>query len=186
MKKVMGAALAVAGLIASMQTAHAASEQGGYVGGQYNFGSVKFEDTDFGFSKTAKPTALTVLGGWNFNEYFAVEGRIGFGAGSDSLVAGLDVKVDSYFSALARGTFPVNEMFNVYGLLGLTSGKVKLEYDGGSSSSSDTGLAYGVGAEVNFAKQHGVSLEYAHLLKGSEDGTDYTITSISLGYRYRF
>ncbi len=176
MKKLIIAAAAIAGFGTVAQAADTAPEQGYYVGGVYNLVSYKEDNLD-----TIKPKALAILAGWNFNKNIAVEGRLGFGAGSDA-IQGVDVKVDSYFSALARGTLPVTDAFDVYGVIGLATGKLKASGFGVTVSESDTSFSYGVGGEVKFAGRSAVSLEFGRMFSG--DG--YDVDALSFGYRYHF
>ena len=128
---------------------------------------------------------MAIQAGYNFNKNIALEGRIGFGAGSDT-IQGIDVKVDSYYSILFRGTLPVNDAFNVYALAGHTNGKLKASALGVSDTFSDSGFSYGIGAEARFAGHSAVSLEWGRMLTGQFFGADYDADALSVGYRYRF
>lgn len=179
MKKIMMVAMATVGMGmgAAVSAAEAAPEQGFYVGGLYSFVNLDFDEID----ETIEPKALALQAGWNFSKFLAVEGRLGFDAGSDE-IAGIDVKVENYFSGLLRGTVPFNDTFSVYGLIGFTSGKLEVSDADESVSDTDSGFSYGVGAEMTFAGRHGISLEWARLIPG--DG--YDADAVSVGYRYRF
>lgn len=174
-KSLIIAALAVmgGGVGSVAQAADTAPEQGVYLGGIYSFVSYKEDGLD-----TISPKTLAIQAGYNFNKNIALEGRIGFSAGSDT-IQGIDAKIDSYYSILFRGTLPVNDAFNVYALAGHTNGKGKV---GVSDTSSDSGFSYGIGAEARFAGHSAISLEWSRLLSGAH----YDADALSVGYRYRF
>ena len=176
MKTLALAVLAIAGICSTAYAANAPTEPGFYLGGVYNFIDYK----ESGFS-SVKPKAVAVMFGWQFNEYLAVEGRIGAGAGSDDL-DGIEIKVDSYYSGLLRGSVPVSDYFNLYAIAGVTNGKLKASFAGVTASDSETKASYGVGGEFVVAKQSGLSLEWGRFLSG--DG--YTADAITIGYRYHF
>ena len=176
MKTLALAVLAIAGVCSTAYAADEASDQGFYVGGVYSFIDYK----ESGYS-SVKPKAIALMFGWQFIPNLALEGRIGAGAGSDDL-GGIDIKVDSYYSGLLRGTVPVSDSFNLYAIAGVTNGKLKASAGGITVSDSETKASYGVGVEFVVQKQSGISLEWGRFLSGN----GYTADAISLGYRYRF
>jgi opacity protein-like surface antigen len=176
MKTMIAAAVAALGLSSAAIAADTAPEKGFYLGGVYSFVDYKEDGFD-----TVSPKAIAVLGGWNFNKNFALEARLGTGAGSDSM-QGIDFEVDSYLSILFRGTLPVNDVFSVYAVAGHTNGKLKASFLGESFSDSDSSFSYGIGGEFNVASRSGISLEWSRLLSGD----DYDVDALSIGYRYRF
>jgi opacity protein-like surface antigen len=187
MKKVVVTAVAavIGGIGTVAQAADTASEQGFYLGGVYSIVSYKEDNLE-----TLEPKAIALQAGWNFNKYAALEGRIGFGAGSDSFqVPGLilhgpvkvEIKVDSYYSGLLRGTLPINDSFDVYGLAGFSSVKFKAS-SSRITTSGDSSFSFGAGGEVNLGGHSGLAIEWSRLLSG--DG--YDADALSVGYRYRF
>lgn len=184
MSRFIIAALAATSLGAAGTVARAAEpgQPGFYVGGVLT--RTNYKESGF---PSASPTALALQAGWAYNEYLAVEARLGTGIASDSLgFQGVDVdlKVDYYYSALLRATLPLRPDFNVYAVGGATEGKLKARALGVTSSDSDSAASFGAGLEYRFGPDTAmaVDLEYARLLSGD----DYDLDGLSVGLRYRF
>lgn len=138
--------------------------------------------------------------GYRFNDFFAVEGELGFGLGGDDFDrtipvdafgtvvnvdanVGLDVK--NYYIGFARGILPVSEQFDIFARVGY--GGATAEADvvasaqgftaSGSEDDNVSGFAYGVGGQYNLTEKDGIRADYTRL-----DETDI----ISLAYSRRF
>jgi hypothetical protein len=164
------------------------NEQGFYLGALAS--RVNYKESDV---NNVSLTALALQGGWQFNHYFAVEARLGKGVGSASVNSRTptggqpavlaNLKLSNYFSLLVRGSWPVSDQFNLYGLLGETQGKLEAQTPYVTASTSDTKPTYAVGAEYRpGAARAGVGLEYGRLFSGG----GYDVDAVSLVYRYRF
>jgi hypothetical protein len=79
------------------------------------------------------PTAIGALLGMSINKNFAIEARLGTSLSDDSIF-GANVKIDNFAGVYAKGILPVSNVASVYGLLGYTQGKLKV--DGLSLSAS--------------------------------------------------
>ena len=214
LRGIFGKTLLVAAALAFSSVASAQF----YVGGNLGQSKTKFDSSDFytdpddaseilSFDKTK--TAWKLFGGYNFNQYFAVEGGYA-DMGKPSTKATWDggsgkstTKQTSWF-VVGKGTLPINEQFNVFAKLGVTMNRSKFSInanDGGdtgsySDSKTRTGALYGVGAEYNINKQVGIRLEYEDFGKfgnkfsdddDSNFGTGRTKTSMwSVGVAYKF
>lgn len=176
MKFGITAIVAAVSLGGAAYAAEAPADRRAYVGGVYSF--VDYKESGL---PALKPKAVALQVGWQYNRNLAFEARLGTGAGSDDYL-GVDVKVDSYFSALVRGVAPVSDSFNVYAVAGVTNGKLKASGYGVTASSSESKASYAVGAELLFAKRSGIAVEWGRFLSGN----GYTADALSLGYRYRF
>lgn len=131
-------------------------------------------------------TMITGRLGYRLNDYFAVEGELGFGLGGDSInqivpvnIGGVGANVDTnadldvknYSVGFVRAILPVSDQFDVFGRLGY--GQATAEADvtaslaGISASSSAqekvSGLAYGVGGQFNFTEFDGIRADYTRL-----------------------
>lgn len=139
--------------------------------------------------------------GYRFNDYFAVEGELGFGTGGDDfdrvvpvevapfgtvdVNANADIDVDTYYIAFARAILPVGDQFDIFVRGGY--GEANAEADitatalgvvgAGSFSQDESGFAYGVGAQFDFTESDGIRVDYTLL-----EDTDI----ISLAYSRRF
>lgn len=166
----------------AMTPAAVSSDSSLYAGGGYSQIDIDGIDSDPG----------TILGmlGWQFNQNFSAEARLGVGIKDGSVQFSefdsdrADVELSNYVGGFIRGTFNAADNLNLYGLLGYGRGKIKLSFDGDSESDSDSSEAYGVGAEFVFGnqKEHHVAFEW---LKTYESG-DLDVEGVSLLYRYRF
>jgi len=91
-----------------------------------------------GIDKTA---GLLLRGGYDFNPYFGVEAR-----GISTFIKDNGGKIQHY-GAFVKPMYPVNDEFNLYGLLGLAKTKTS-----GSLRVTDvSGLAYGIGLEYDLS-----------------------------------
>lgn len=141
--------------------------------------------------------------GYRLNDYFAVEGEVGFGVGGDEFdrvvpvdVAGtiidvnanIGIDVDDYYIAFARGILPVSDQFDVFARVGYgqATGTADVQATvaalAGLAASASLkekvdGFAYGVGAQFNFTDNDGIRADYTRL-----EDTDI----ISLAYARRF
>ncbi len=138
--------------------------------------------------------------GYRLNDFFAVEGEIGFGLGGDDFnrvvpvdVGGAlvdvnlnaDLDVDNYYIGFVRGIYPVSDQFDIFARVGYGEASAEADLVGsalgftasGSESQDASDFAYGVGAEFSFTAKDGIRADYTRL-----DETDI----ISLAYSRRF
>ena len=138
--------------------------------------------------------------GYRVNDFFAIEGEIGFGLGGDEFdrVVPIDVlgtpvnvdanisgDVDNYYIAFARGILPIADQFDIFARIGYGEATGEASVVGmvagltgaGSVSDNISGVAYGVGGQYNLTANDGIRADYIRL-----DDTDI----ISLAYSRRF
>jgi outer membrane autotransporter protein len=166
-----------------------------YVGAEYTMLTISPDGgPDFDLS------ALGVRGGYYFNQYFSVEGRLAFGISDDSMTetdpilgtATLTVSLDHSLGVYAVGHIPLTEQFQLYGLVGLTqfSGKIDASISGGPSgslSSDDNGLSFGVGAEFDMTKNLSLGVEYvSYITDGDIEGLSYDADGLGITLNYLF
>lgn len=150
----------------------------GYLGAIYTAVKVSPEgdsDIDLG--------GLGVRGGYYFNKYFSVEGRLSFGV-SDDTVQGETVELDSLFGIYAVGHWPLSDQFQLYGLIGGS----KLEVKAPQGSEDDSGLSYGVGAEFDMTNNWSLGVEYTSYLQDGEvyGGNKFDATGLGVTLNYIF
>jgi outer membrane immunogenic protein len=171
-------------LIAALAPAPAHAQQrqsaqsGMYAG--FNFSSVSYEESGRG---TAKPTAIGIKLGKEFNPNFAAEGRFGTGLSDDNLGSSVsDVSVDYYLGAYAKGILPLSPRIALYGLAGVTYGK--LSASGGSLrlSSSDADFSYGFGMDFGIGASTALNVEWMRMFEGS----GYSLDALSIGLNFSF
>ena|SRR5690554_843016 len=179
MKKIIIAGVLGLSMAATM-TSYAASEGGSYGGFQYALGTYSEDGFD-----DANPNALVGRYGKFVNDNFAIEGRIGFGIGDDSIsttFGDISIEADTLIGVYGLGHVEINDSSSVYGLLGFTRGELTASASGITFSDDDSGLSYGVGANVGVSDSLALNLEYIQYLSTS----DYDFTAIGLGVVFSF
>jgi len=172
---------------------------GGYVGAGYTMLTVSPEGgPDFDLS------ALGVRGGYYFNKYFSVEGRLAIGVGDDSMTDTVDVpgfgtytgtltvSLDYSLGVYAVGHIPLTERFQLYGLAGFTQHSVNLElcvppFGCEDDSYDDSDLSFGVGAEFDMTKNLSLGVEYvSYFTDGEIEGDKYDADGLGITLNYLF
>lgn len=172
---IIGAAFA-APLVASATAYVGASTGTSSLGGNVCSGVAGCDDSDTGYK---------LMGGWEFNKNFAVEGsyvdlgEVSVSQTGASASAGLDG-----FNVAAVGSIPLAAKAAVFGKAGayLWDANAVASVGGATGSASDSGtdLMFGIGAKWDFTKQFGARIEY-------EDYTgDADSTMISAGMTVAF
>ena len=112
-------------------------------------------------------TSFSVLGGYQFHQNFALEGRVAIGANDDKVGVqsnSLIVGIDRSYALFAKASYPVTEGVAVYGLAGYDYTKFNADavVDGDieNADSSENGLAYGVGVQYAVNDKLDLALEY--------------------------
>lgn len=200
MKKVLSVAAVALALSATAVQAH----EGMYVGG--NFQMAKFDlESPSGIPDAAKEavdgkwktSTFNVVAGYDFNQHFAVEGRIGIPASSETYSLGgasLEGKPQTSYAVFGKGTLPLTDMFSVYALAGVGSSPYKIEAKAGSESASakfdKVSLQYAAGVEVNFTPQIAMTAEYGMYGYGKQTiggkEAKYNTKGFNLGIKYKF
>ena len=177
------AVLAIAGFSAALAfagTAAAQSESSFYIGGTVGQSTLKGSCSGVdGCDNT--DTAWRILGGYQFNRYFAVElGYHDFGKASGSLG---DTKAKAW-EVVGLASYPLTNEFSIYGKLGGYNGK--LEAPNGDETTNQ--VTYGAGARYDFTKQLGVRGEWQryHAMGGDTVAkTDVDVLSVGVVYRFQ-
>ena len=148
-----------------------------YVGAGYSYFDASYDSTDV--------TAHGMLGllGYQFNDYFAVEGRY-TGTLSDLDVDGMgDLdKLITNKALYLKAIYPMGSV-GIYGLIGY--GETV------ANNTSDSGFQYGVGGSYSFTENMGLFVDWTRLyddtgLNYVGDTGDYTIDTLNVGVTYKF
>ena len=129
--------------------------------------------------------SLALRGGYDFSQYFGVEGQLNIGLGDDTVdVLGTDVDVELNYAA---GVFGVvrpwsNEQASVFLRAGYTVADVEASAAGISVSDNDDAWAYGVGGEWFFSGNNGVRVDYTRY--EFDEGTDADAFGITYVRRF--
>lgn len=179
--------LALLGLLAS-STVLAEIQPGFYAGAGVGKATIELDDED-GFGFDSDDTAFKVFGGYNFNQYFAIEAAYFDGGAPEETVISVPgargtVEVGTTgLIASVLGRVPLGDMFSLYGKLGFASydaevkgrvnGNVVAEEDG-----SDDDVAYGVGAAFNLGPSFELRAEYEAISISDGDFNMLTVNGL--------
>jgi opacity protein-like surface antigen len=170
-----------------------AEMQNFYFGGQYNKTTLKASggdaSVDFG--------SLTALAGYSFNDYFAVEARLGTGVKDESDRDGdysEKFGVDLQTMLLARANYSLSDAFSVFAVAGYSKTDFGYKETSSSYSFSETdtvnGIALGLGAEIKLPNNFAIHLEYLKLPDETLSEGPYSIKvksdNLSVGLNYYF
>lgn len=164
-----------------------------YVGLAYSYvdAEIDGEQTGNGYS---------LLAGYNYNKYIAVEGRYTATVGDmdveNHILDGVDGKsrpdgeyereVSSY-GLFLKPQLPIGDAFSVYGLLGYGSVTAR--------ATDESGLQWGLGAQYSVTDSIGLFVDYTSLYDGDMDNAaemigehdfDSQIVSTNVGLTYSF
>ena len=165
--KLMIAATALTGFASAAQ----AQDNGAYVG----IGAATYEFDTVGIDGKV---------GYNFNQYFGVEGQgiLGLRSKTEETGAGeLRGKVDYTIGAFRVVRLPVSEKFEIFGRGGYHQTGVTAEFGGLETSGDVDGFAAGGGAQYNLDEMSGIRAEYTYL-----DGDGANLDTFSVGYVRKF
>lgn len=165
---------------------------GFYAGLGYSYMEYESSFVDGNLAETAEGNAVTVLAGYDFNKYIALEGRYSITLGD---ITYNDTDIESEISNIGlylKPMFPM-EKITLYGLLGY--GKVTVDFnDNGADKISESGFQWGLGASVAATDNVALFVDYTKLyddtgMDGSlsnYENLDFDIDSINVGITYKF
>ena len=169
----------------------AVSDAGFYAGLGYSYMNFNAQAIGRPGEFDVNGNAFTVLAGYNFNKYIAVEGRYSLTVGDLTYEEG-DVKEDldgdmSNIAIYLKPMYPMGEL-TLYGLLGYGQVTFDIEKVG---DLSESGFQWGLGASYAVNENVGLFVDYTRLYDDvGFDGTilqgDIVVDSISVGVTYKF
>jgi len=128
---------------------------------------------------------LNIRGGYDFTEYFGIEGELLIGlTDEDVVVNGVNASVgmDYGLGVFAKGQYPINEQVSLFGRLGYVHHELEAGVAGLTASEEDNGFAYGAGFEWAFSGPNAVRVDYTRY-----DYEDFgEADTFSIGYVRRF
>jgi len=175
------AVLAIAALTPSI----ASADKGLFVAA--SVGSAELSDSFDGFDINADSTAYRFSVGWRLNDYLAIDGgyqNFGrFDQTFDDMGTPLDVslKADG-FTLGAIGSLPIGDRFSLFARAGafFWDGDAEIN-DVSAASPEETNFYYGAGARFALTEKLSVTADGSRY---DLDGTDSTILSVGLDYRF--
>lgn len=155
--------------------------------GELGYSSVSVSAKDATDSLKFKPDLLTGVIGYRLNPNLAVEGLLGFGVGDDEVKlngspTGVKGKLGTTYGVFLRPSVAVSESFELFGRVGYVRSALKLSAIGLSETSSDTGLAYGIGANFHLGKSSYLQANWASYY--SNDGLKLQGLGVAWGMKF--
>lgn len=147
-----------------------------YIGGGYSQLYVSTGDLNDGINMGT----LHISGGYQLNDFFALEARVGTGVG-DANHLGTDHQIDTYYAGFAKIGAPLDD-FYPYLLLGYSRGTIETEKNGSKGDWTESDMAYGLGIHYKVSSHFSLQGEYNNLLSQG----DLIIIGFSLGVVYHF
>ncbi len=173
-------------LVSAAAAAHAqATEPSLY--GEIGYNSVSVTSKDVGVSVKFKPDLLTGVIGYRVHPNVSVEGLLGFGIGDDEVKlngvgTGVKGEMGTTYGVFLRPNVAVSESVELFGRVGFVRTALKLSAGGVSESSSDTGLAYGIGANFNLSKTSYLQANWTSYY--SDDGVKLQGIGLAWGMKF--
>lgn len=129
-----------------------------------------------------KPPALVLRLGGYLEGGTAIEFRLGFGLNGygdtvNTPGGDVDFDIENLFGLYGLYHIGWGSNASLYGLLGVTNGKLKVSGPGFSVDDRETNLSYGIG--LNIAR---LNFEYVHYFHDN----DFDVTAISFGFVSKF
>ncbi len=151
----------------------------GYVGVSTGILNIEDDSAGSGFSDT--PFSAKVFGGYEFNEYFAVDvAYFSTLQDAEDNVFGVPVEISlDGFTIRGVGAYPLSDNFSILGSIGFWDGDAEASALGVSASASEDGITLGVGGKYRFES---VSIRGEFEWFDSED----SIWSILVGVQVNF
>ena len=159
------------------------------------YAGVGYSYVDADIDGTEKGNAYSLIAGYNYNQYIAIEGRYIDTVGDMDVSndqSSLDHPDGSYerqvtsIAIYIKPQYPITEEFSIYGLLGYGTIDARL-------TDSD-GFQWGLGAKYMLTESVGVFIDYTSLYDGDLDNVetfdnntwDSHIISTNIGFTYNF
>jgi opacity protein-like surface antigen len=191
------ASLPLAAQAAGGISAAAAENRTGWFAGA-GIGSLSLESTgmrsqDLGY--------VFVQGGWRFSRYLAVGVRAGASSetvldleedfdidfGFDLEPPEVDLKLAGVYGVFAQAYLPLADNWDLYALVGYSQATIEVGaedvYGEVSASDSSGSFSYGVGVSWLVSPRMAFDLEYQPVVA---EGSDWSASSLNLGFRFRF
>ena len=165
-----------------------ADNAGFYIGGGYAYTTVEFTASTDWFdlpSFEANTDSIVLLAGFDFNDYFGIEGRYYWNTTSGvkyeyNPLGLLDDYEAESLTLYAKPQYSF-DMLSIYGLLGITMN----DYTALAQSGDDSLFSWGIGAKFNLTQSFGLFVDYTDL--GESDvilGTGLSSWNFGLSYKF--
>lgn len=150
------------------------------VGGVYTGLNYTFMSLDAG-GEDADVGTLSAKAGVMATPFLGFEARGGFGV-DDDRVRGIDFSVDNFFGGYATFNIANESPITPYAVLGFTRVEVEAEGPFNTVKDDDSDVSYGVGLNMEFARNVSGNLEYMRYY----DDDDVTVDGLGVGVQFNF
>ncbi len=141
--------------------------------------------------------------GYDFNKYFGIEGRIGYGLNEADHDAGGTTQVKENYGIYLKPMLPLGEKAHLFGLLGYGYAKVESDWDNDSAATALRGTVdeyspqFGLGLNYAINDRWSIVAEGVRLLHqvdgtfdvkggGTRKESDINLDTYGLGVNYKF
>ncbi|AHI27873.1 porin family protein [Marinobacter similis] len=170
-------------LASGLFAASAANAQDMYksgLGGVYTGLNYTFMNLDAG-GEDADVGTLSAKAGVMATPFLGFEARGGFGV-DDDRVRGIDYSVDNFFGGYATFNIANESPITPYAVLGFTRVEVEAEGPFNTVTDDESDVSYGVGLNMEFARNVSGNLEYMRYY----DDDDVTVDGLGVGVQFNF
>jgi opacity protein-like surface antigen len=162
--------------------------KGGYVGSFLSRNTI--EADGYGYEIEAEPSSFGVRAGYYVVPFVALEARYSVEVSDDNaevnnIDSGVEVSLPYNYGAFVKAGYPTKHI-EPYVLLGWNKFELEAETNGMNSSTTDSGMALGLGLGLFFNDSVGMNLEILSVHSSEEDDVDESIGQASLGLVYSF
>jgi len=141
--------------------------------------------------------------GYDFNKYFGIEGRAGYGFKSATHDAGGKTKIKENYGIYLKPMLPLGDKVHLFGLLGYAKAKVESTFDATSKATALAGTtdksspSFGLGLNFALNDRWSIVAEGVRLLHsventfnvkggGTQTEKDINLDTFGLGVNYKF
>lgn len=137
---------------------------------------------DNGAGNEADVTALVTGLGYAVFDGIAIEGRLGFGIGDDTVANGSTVELDNLYGVYLVGHLPLAETISLYAQGGVARAERTVSSNGMSLSTDAEGLSWAAGAAFQLSPALAIGVEYTQVLDESEMDLSGYSASVTLKF----
>ena len=143
-------------------------------------GTASIDESIDGFGFDADSTAYRLYGGYQFNEYFALEaGYMNLGSFDEQIQQGgeiVPISADADgFTFAARASVPLGQKFDLHGTVGSFFWDGSNEIAGVGDNVSDSNIYFGAGLGYSLSNNVSLTADAAQYELDNVDSTVYTI-----------
>jgi len=125
--------------------------------------------------------AVALKGGYQINEWAAVEARVGFGVDDDK-IGGAKAELNHFYGAYVVAGLPNSSIVLPYAIVGYTKGEVEARFAGVKIKSDGDDWSYGVGARVGMSDRLSANFEFIRYA----DKNDAELDAVNIGLVYKY